>query len=312
MFSFGYQAATLMIDEAMLGRVSAGCGFFAALDQSGGSMPNALRAYGIADGAYSNDEEMFALMHEMRVRVMTAPAFTAPKIIAAILFEHTLDVQAEHQPVSAYLWEKRAIVPFLKIDQGLDIVHDGVRLMKPMPRLDALLARAVEFGIFGTKMRSVIAEPSKEGITAIVAQQFELAARICRHGLVPIIEPEVLATTDIKAAAEEVLLDELSRKLDALLHGQKVILKLAIPEKPNLYRSLVDDDRVIRVLALSGGLTREDACNRLARNIGITASFGRALTEDLSHSLSTFQFEIALAASIDQIYRASVHKQEPG
>lgn len=298
-----------MINEAMLARVSSGRGFFAALDQSGGSMPGALRAYGIADSAYQNDDEMFALMDEMRVRIITAPPFAAPRIIAAILFEHTMDGYAEHRSVPAYLWEERNIVPFLKIDQGLDPVNNGVQLMRSMPNLDALLTRACKLGIFGTKMRSVIREPKKEGIATIVAQQFEFAARVLQFGMTPIIEPEVLIASPDKDAAEVFLRDELSRQIDALPNGQKVILKLAIPETPNLYREFVGDERVIRILALSGGQKRQVACNRLARNIGMTASFGRALTEDVSLAFDLGKFNSVLAASIDQIYEASITKR---
>jgi fructose-bisphosphate aldolase, class I len=299
----------LMIDEAMLARVSGGPGFFAALDQSGGSMPDALRAYGIADSAYKNEDEMFALMHDMRVRIITAPAFTASSLVAAILFEHTIESAVGHRPMPEYLWQERHVVPFLKIDQGLDAERDGVRLMRPMPRLDSMLTRANELGIFGTKMRSVISEPSKEGIAAILAQQFEFAARILQFGMMPIIEPEVLAATPDKDAAEVLLRDELKRQLDALSNGQKVILKLAIPETPNLYCDFVGDERVLRLLALSGGQKRQDACDRLTRNIGMTASFGRALTEDLSHAMDLDQINAVLAASVDQIYEASITKQ---
>ncbi len=296
------------MNEAMLAQVSGGKGFFAALDQSGGSTPGALHAYGISDSVYRNDDEMFALMHAMRVRIMTAPAFTAPRIIAAILFERTIDGEVEHRPVPAYLWEERGIVPFLKIDQGLDCERDGVQLMKPMPALDVLLMRAAKLGIFGTKMRSVIAQPSKEGIAAIVAQQFELATRILRHGLMPIIEPEVLLASRDKAAVETLLYDELSRHLDALTLGQNVILKLAIPDVPNLYQALVGHDRIARILALSGGYSRDDACVRLAMNAGMIASFSRAFIEDLLLPMDTAEFNTMLATSIDKIYWASIVK----
>ena len=226
---------TIMTDDQMMEQISGKDGFIAALDQSGGSTPGALRAYGIPDSAYSGDAEMFRLMHEMRVRIMTAPAFTGDRIIAAILFEATMDGQAHGKPVPAFLWEDRGVVPFLKVDKGLQPESDGVSLMKPMPGLDAVLARAVTLGVFGTKMRSVINLPSKTGIAAIVAQQFEVAAQIARHGLMPILEPEVLIKSPDKAGAEAILRAELAKGLDALPAGRQVMLKLTIPEVPDLY-----------------------------------------------------------------------------
>jgi fructose-bisphosphate aldolase, class I len=298
----------IMTDEKMLAQVSAKGGFIAALDQSGGSTPGALRLYGIPDSAYSGDAEMFKLVHEMRVRIITAPAFTNAKIIAAILFERTMDGQVEDQPAPAFLWEQRGVVPFLKIDKGLEPEMDGVSRMKPMPDLDALLARAVKLGVFGTKMRSVINLPSSEGIAAVVEQQFDVAARIARHGLMPIIEPEVSIKSPGKAAAETILLSEITRKLDALPEGGKVMLKLTIPSTPDFYSELVAHDRVARVVALSGGYARTEACNRLAANHGIVASFSRALTEDLKYTMSDAAFNETLAKSIDAIYRASTIK----
>jgi fructose-bisphosphate aldolase, class I len=298
----------IMADEKMLAQMSGKDGFIAALDQSGGSTPGALRLYGIPDSAYSSDAEMFRLMHEMRVRIMTAPAFTGAKVIAAILFEATMDGQAQGQPVPDFLWKQRGVVPFLKVDKGLEEEKDGVRLMKPMPGLDGLLERAVKLGVFGTKMRSVINLASQQGIAAIVAQQFEVAAQIAGHGLMPIIEPEISIKSPDKAGAEAILLAELTKKLDALPGGRQVMLKLTIPDVPDLYLGLTKHPRVVRVVALSGGYTRADACRRLAANHGMIASFSRALAEDLRHSMEDAAFNAAVASSIDEIYRASTVK----
>jgi fructose-bisphosphate aldolase, class I len=295
------------IDE-MTTRIREAGGFIAALDQSGGSTPGALRLYGIPDSAYSGEAEMFGLMHEMRVRIMTAPAFTGAKVLAAILFENTMDGEAKGKPVPAYLWQERGVVPFLKVDKGLEAEKDGVSLMKPMPGLDTLLARAVKLGIFGTKMRSVINLPSKQGIAAVVAQQFDVAARIAEHGLMPIIEPEVSIKSPDKPGAEAILLVELTKKLDALANDRQVMLKLTIPDVPDLYAPLVNHERVVRVVALSGGYTRAEACKRLAANHGMIASFSRALAQDLRHSMSDAVFEGTLAKSIDEIYVASTVK----
>jgi fructose-bisphosphate aldolase class I len=299
---------TIMDNDKMMAQISGNAGFIAALDQSGGSTPGALRLYGIPDSAYSGDTEMFRLMHEMRVRLMTAPAFTGAKIIAAILFERTMDGQAQGKPVPNFLWQDRGVVPFLKVDKGLEAENDGVSLMRPIAGLDALLDRAAELGIFGTKMRSVINLPSKHGIAAIVAQQFEVAAQIAGHGLMPIIEPEVLIKSPDKAGAEAILLAELSRQLDALPNDRQVMLKLTIPDVPDLYAALVNHRRVARVVALSGGYTRADACKRLAGNHGMTASFSRALTEGLRNEMSDGAFNATLENSIDEIYRASTVK----
>ena len=297
-----------MADDNMTAQISGKGGFIAALDQSGGSTPSALRLYGIAENFYSDEAEMFRLVHEMRVRIMSAPAFTGAKVIAAILFERTMDGEAQGKPVPAFLWGEREIIPFLKIDKGLEAENDGVSLMKPMPGLDALLARAAKLGVFGTKMRSVINLPSKQGIAAAVAQQFAVAEQIARHGLMPIIEPEVSIKSPGKAAAEAILLAELTRRLDALPDGRRVMLKLTIPDTPDFYSTLVSHPHVARVVALSGGYTRADACKRLAANHGVIASFSRALVENLEVSMSDAAFNDALASSIDEIYRASTLK----
>ncbi len=297
-----------MANDKMMAQISRKPGFIAALDQSGGSTPGALRLYGIADNAYSGEAEMFRLVHQMRVRIMTAPAFAGDKVIAAILFEGTMDGQVRERPVPAFLWEDRGVIPFLKVDKGLEAEADGVSLMKPMPGLDALLDRAVGRGVFGTKMRSVINLASKAGIAAVVAQQFEVGAQIARHGLLPILEPEVSIKSPDKAGAEAILLAELTRKLNALPDGRKVMLKLTLPDVPDLYLPLINHPRVARVVALSGGYSRADACRRLAANHGMTASFSRALAEGLTHSMSDAEFNAALAKSIDEIYRASTVK----
>jgi len=297
-----------MNNEKMMAQMSGKGGFIAALDQSGGSTPGALRLYGIPDSAYSGDAEMFRMMHEMRVRIMTAPAFTGAKVIGAILFEGTMEGQAEGKPVPSFLWDDRGIIPFLKVDKGLEPEKDGVSLMRPIPGLDALLAKAEKFGVFGTKMRSVINLPSQAGIAAIVAQQFEVGAQITQQGLIPILEPEVLIKSPNKAAAEEILLAELTKRLDDLPGDRRVMLKLTIPETPDLYAGLVNHPRIVRVVALSGGYTRADACRRLAANHGMIASFSRALAEELRHEMSNDTFNAALDRSIDEIYQASTKK----
>ena len=297
-----------MANEKMLKQIAEKPGFFAALDQSGGSTPGALRHYGIADNEYSGDAEMFQLIHAMRVRIMTAPAFTGDKIIGAILFEATMDGQAESKPVPTFLWEDRGVVPFLKVDKGLEADADGVQLMKPIPGLDDLLARAVKLGIFGTKMRSVINLASKEGIAAIAKQQLEIGQQIVAHGLVPILEPEVSIKSPDKAGAESILRDELLKGLDALPENSRVMLKLTIPSVPDFYRPLIEHPRVVRVVALSGGYSRTEACQKLAENHGMIASFSRALINDLKKSMSDSEFDAALAEAIDEIYRASVDK----
>jgi fructose-bisphosphate aldolase, class I len=297
-----------MANDKMMAQMSKKDGFIAALDQSGGSTPGALRLYGIPDTAYSGDAEMFRLMHQMRVRMMTAPAFIGEKVIATILFEGTMDGEVRGKPTPAFLWEERGVVPFVKIDKGLELEKDGVQLMRPMPELDALLTRAVKLDVFGAKMRSVINLPSKEGIAAVVKQQFDLAAQIGRHGLMPIIEPEVSIKSPDKPGAEAILLAELKKNLDGVLAGRQVMFKLTLPDVPDLYSGVTTDKRVARVVALSGGYTRDDACKRLSANHGMIASFSRALAQDLRQSMSDAEFEAALAKSIDEIYQASTFK----
>lgn len=288
-------------------QMSTKAGFIAALDQSGGSTPGALRLYGIPENAYNGDAEMFKLMHEFRVRIMTAPAFTGAKVIAAILFERTMDGTVNGKPVPKFLWEERDVVPFLKIDKGLEAESDGVSLMKPIPGLDELLARAVKLGIYGTKERSTINLPSKNGIKAIVDQQFELGEQVAKHGLMPILEPEVLIKSPDKPGAEAILCEELLRRLDAMRDGQ-VMLKLTIPDKPDLYAPVIAHKRVQRVVALSGGYTRTEACQKLAQNHGMIASFSRALVQDLRAQMTDDEFNKALAQSIDEIYKGSTVK----
>jgi len=297
-----------MADAKQMWQMSEKGGFIAALDQSGGSTPGALRLYGIADSDYSGDEEMFRLMHEMRVRIMTAPSFSGDKVIGAILFERTMDGEAKGKPVPSYLWEDRGVVPFLKVDKGMAAEENGVQVMKPMPDLDDLLARAVKKGIFGTKMRSVIANADKVGIAAVVKQQFEVGRQILAHGLIPIIEPEVSIKSPTKQEAEAILRDEIVKELDALPEGVRVMLKLTIPTVADFYAPLVAHKAVIRVVALSGGYSRAEACEKLSHNHGMIASFSRALTEDLRVSMSDAEFDASLAATIDQIYAGSVTK----
>lgn len=297
-----------MSQHEMASRVAAD-GFIAALDQSGGSTPGALRLYGIPDGAYAGEAEMFAAMHAMRLRIMTAPAFTGAKVMGAILFEGTMDGSAGGEPVPTYLWRERGVVPFLKIDRGLAAEADGVRLMRSMPDLDPLLARAVARGMFGTKMRSLIRAPSRDGIAALVRQQFEVAAQIVGHGLMPIVEPEVSIDSPDKRGAESILLAELTRAVDALPDGRRVMLKLTLPDVPDLYAPLTRHPRVARVVALSGGYGRAEACARLAVNHGVVASFSRALTEGLTVSMSDAAFDATLAESIEQIYTVSIAKR---
>ena len=287
-------------------QMRSGKGFIAALDQSGGSTPKALKLYGIGADAWKTDEEMYGLIHEMRSRIAPAPAFTGKRVIGAILFEKTMDSAIAGKPAAAYLWEERGVVPFLKIDKGLEEEADGVRLMKPIPGLDDLLKRAVAKGIFGTKERSVIDAANPKGIAANVAQQFDLARQVLAHGLVPIIEPEVTISIPDKAEAEEILLAELKKNLDALPEGQEVMLKLTLPTRANLYKPLVDHPRVMRVVALSGGYSRDEANALLARNTGVIASFSRALTEGLSARQSDAEFNATLDATIQSIYDASV------
>ncbi len=295
-----------MPNDAQTQQMARGKGFIAALDQSGGSTPKALLLYGVGEDAYSSEDEMFDLIHQMRSRIAMAPAFTGEKVIGAILFEKTMDRQIGGKPAAQFLWEDRHVVPFLKIDQGLEAEADGVRLMKPIKGLDALLARAVKAGIFGTKERSVIDAANPEGIAMIVAQQFELGETVASHGLMPILEPEVTISIADKAEAEDLLLAEILRHLDALPEGRQVMLKLSLPTKVNLYKPLVDHPKVLRVVALSGGYSRDEANRILAQNTGVIASFSRALTEGLSAQQSDAAFNDTIAATIDGIYRASV------
>ena len=288
----------------MLDQIKSGQGFIAALDQSGGSTPKALKGYGIEEDAYSNDEEMFGLIHDMRSRIVTAPCFNGKKVIGAILFERTMDGEAGGKPVPALLWE-RGVVPFLKVDKGLEDEADGVQLMKPNPGLDALCERAVAKGVFGTKMRSVVNLANPAGIKAIVAQQFAEAARIAAHGLVPIIEPEVNIKSAERDAADRLLLEETLAALDAWT-GAPVMLKLSLPTEAGLFQPLVDHPKVLRVVALSGGFARPEACVELAKNPGIIASFSRALLEDLRHQMSDEEFNASLGGAIDEIHAASV------
>jgi fructose-bisphosphate aldolase class I len=292
----------------MLAQMAKKQGFIAALDQSGGSTPGALRQYGVPDDAYNGDAEMFKLMHEMRVRIITAPSFTGEKVIGAILFEATMDGQANGKPVPAFLWEERGVVPFVKVDKGLEAETDGVQIMKPNLGLDALLERAVKLGVFGTKMRSVIHQANEKGIAAVVEQQFKVGAQIIGHGLVPILEPEVSIKSPDKKGAEKILRDELLKGLDALPESSQVMIKLTIPDEADFYRPLIEHPHVVRVVALSGGYTRSDACKRLAGNHGMIASFSRALINELKKSMSDDEFNSTLKDAIDEIYGASVEK----
>ena len=294
-------------DQDMLAKVRDGNGFIAALDQSGGSTPKALKGFGYDGDEWSNDEEMFDLVHKMRVRIISAGPFNGEKILGAILFEKTMDGEAEGRPVPEYLWS-RGVVPFLKIDKGLADEVDGVQLMKDNPSLGALLERAVSKGIFGTKMRSVINQANAKGIADVVRQQFEVGEQILRYGLVPIIEPEVNIKSSDRAQSDRILRDELAEALDALPQDQQVMLKLSIPEEAGLFDALVRHPRVLRVVALSGGFSRDEACRELAKNPGMVASFSRALLEGLRHDMSDEEFNSTLAASIDQIYEASTEK----
>lgn len=295
-----------MANATQAEQISKGDGFIAALDQSGGSTPKALKLYGVAEDAYASDDEMFDRIHEMRSRIATAPAFSGNKVVGAILFEKTMDRDIAGKPSGQYLWEERHVVPFLKVDKGLEDASDGVKLMKPIDNLENLLERAVAAGMFGTKMRSVIDEASKSGISANVAQQFEIGKQILAHGLVPILEPEITISMSNKADAEAMLLDAIQKELDALPDNQQIMLKLTLPESENIYRPLVDHPQVMRVVALSGGYSRDEANARLARNAGVIASFSRALTEGLSAKQSDAEFNDMLADTIDSIYRASV------
>jgi fructose-bisphosphate aldolase class I len=294
-------------DPVMMAQMVSGAGFIAALDQSGGSTPGALKAYGIGEDAFSSEGEMFELIHRMRVRIITAPSFTGARVLAAILFEKTMDGQAAGVPVPAALW-RRGVVPFVKVDKGLEAEADGVQMMKSIDGLDALLARAADLDVFGTKMRSVIKSASPSGIRAIVRQQFELAEQILSHGLMPIIEPEVSLGSPDRGASEAILRDEIAAALDRLTGGKRVMLKLTIPSQPDLYAPLIGHMRVARVVALSGGYSRSQACEHLARNHGMIASFSRALLEELRHGMSEEEFDRTLGEAITEIYAASTTK----
>jgi len=293
------------MNQDMLAKVRTGRGFVAALDQSGGSTPTALERYGIQRSAYSDEAAMFDLVHAMRTRIMTSAAFTGDRILAAILFEKTMERQVDGLGAAEYLWTRKHVVPFLKVDQGLAQEAHGVKTMKPMPGLDALLERARQHGVFGTKMRSVVLTADPAGVDAVVAQQFQIARRILAAGLVPIVEPEVDIHSADKADAESLLQTVLLHHLDTLEDGQDVLLKLTLPEQDGAHQVLLDHPRVLRVAALSGGYTREEADSRLARNPGVIASFSRALTEGLAAGMSDEEFDATLDASIASIYAAS-------
>ena len=293
------------MSSEQLERMRSGSGFIAALDQSGGSTPKALRLYGLPEDKYSTEAEMFDLVHEMRTRIITNPAFTSEKILATILFEQTVDREIGGRPSAEYVWQERGILPILKVDKGLEPPETGVQLMKPIQNLDATLQHALDKAVFGTKMRSVIREDNEAGIDTVVAQQFDIAGRIAATGLVPIIEPEVDIHCPGKPDAEEMLLRALDEHLDRWPEDRPVMFKLTIPTVDDLFAGLISNPKVLRVVALSGGYNRDEACELLARNHGLIASFSRALTEGLTVSQSDEEFTAALSASIDQIYRAS-------
>ncbi|HEY2128174.1 MAG TPA: fructose bisphosphate aldolase [Streptosporangiaceae bacterium] len=297
------------MDTTQFEKVRTGHGFFAALDQSGGSTPKALAHYGIERDQYSSEAEMFDLVHAMRTRVLTSPAFDGSRILAAILFEQTMERDVNGVPTARYLWDEKNVVPFLKVDKGLAAEQDSVQLMKPMDTLDDLLQRAQRHGIFGTKMRSVINDADEDGIAAIVDQQFDYASRIRAAGLVPILEPEVSISSPRKEQAEALLRDAIAKHVETLPADARVMLKLTIPTRPGLYGELAADPRVLRIVALSGGYSRDEACALLARDPTLIASFSRALLEGLTASQTDEQFNAQLEASIEQIYQASVHKE---
>ena len=292
--------------EQQLEKVRGGKGFIAALDQSGGSTPKALGLYGVTEDAWSNDDEMFAVVHEMRTRIIKSPALNGDRILGAILFENTMDREIDGKPTADFLWENKQVVPFLKVDKGLADEENGVQLMKPMPDLGALLQKANSKNIFGTKMRSVVKQANAAAIKEVVAQQFEIGKQIVAAGLVPIIEPEVDINCPDKAQAEAILRDEIIAQLDALSADQLVMLKLTLPEEDNFYRPCVDHANVVKVVALSGGYSREESNARLARNNGVIASFSRALAEGLTAQQSDDEFNQMIGDSIDSIYQASI------
>jgi fructose-bisphosphate aldolase, class I len=296
-----------MSDAKMREQIAKGHGFIAALDQSGGSTPKALKGYGIDESAYTGEAEMYALIHTMRSRIITAPCFTGDKVIGAILFERTMDGEVDGKPTPHALWD-RGVVPLIKIDKGLEDEANGVQMMKPMPELNALLARAKGLNVFGTKERSVVNLANREGIAAIVAQQVEVGLQVLGAGLVPMLEPEINIKSAERAAADQILLEELTKALDAMPGTEKVLLKLSIPAVSDLYTPLVNHPRVLRVVALSGGFARAEACALLAQNDGMIASFSRALLEDLRHQMSDAEFNASLSSAIDEIFAASTTK----
>jgi fructose-bisphosphate aldolase class I len=291
----------------MAAKMADGNGFIAALDQSGGSTPKALKGYGVEEGAWSTEEEMFGLIHQMRARIIASPAFTGDKVIGAILFERTMDGQVNGVPTPQALIAK-GVVPFIKVDKGLEDEANGVQLMKPMPTLDALLERSKALGVFGTKERSVIHSANAEGIAAVVKQQFEIGSQVLSHGMMPIIEPEVNIKSETRAACDELLLAEILKNLDALPEGTRVMLKLSLPIVAGTFDPLVSHPKVLRVVALSGGYARTEACAELAKNKGIIASFSRALLEDLRSQMSDAEFDAALGEAIDEIFKGSTQK----
>ena len=297
----------MMQTNEMTAKIADGNGFIAALDQSGGSTPKALKGYGVEEGSWADDEEMFGLIHAMRSRIISSPCFSGEKVIGAILFERTMDGKVDGKPTPQALIE-RGVVPFIKIDKGLEDEANGVQLMKPMPDLDTLLARAKALGVFGTKERSVVNLANRDGIAAVVAQQFEVAQQVLAHGLVPIIEPEVNIKSAERAEADAILRDEIVKALDAMPGDDKVMLKLSIPSEAGLFDVLVDHPRVLRVVALSGGFARAEACAELAKNRGMIASFSRALLSDLRSQMGDDEFDASLSGAIDEIHAASTTK----
>ena len=291
----------------MTAKIAAGKGFIAALDQSGGSTPKALKGYGIEEDAWSNEAEMYGLIHQMRARIIRSPAFTGDKVLGAILFERTMDGEVGGKPTPTALIDK-GVVPFIKIDKGLEDEANGVQLMKPMPDLDALLDRSRKLGVYGTKERSVINSANREGIAAVVAQQFEIGRQVLAAGLMPIIEPEVNIKSETRAECDRILLDEILKALDGEPEGQQIMLKLSLPVVPGTFDPLVDHPKVLRVVALSGGYQRPEACAELSKNRGIIASFSRALLEDLRAQMSDAEFDAALGEAIDAIYQGSTQK----
>ena len=292
--------------QEMTAKMGEGQGFIAALDQSGGSTPKALKLYGVEESEYSGDDEMFDMVHAMRSRIIQSPSFTGDKVIGAILFEMTMDREVGGKPTSLFLWEDKGVVPFLKIDKGLEAEANGVQLMKPMPGLDDLLARAAKLMVFGTKERSVINAANPEGIKAVVDQQFEIGEQVIKAGLMPILEPEVTITIADKAEAEAILREEILKHLDAMDESTQVMLKLSLPTEANFYKPLVDHPRVLKVVALSGGYGRDEANDILSKNTGMIASFSRALSEGLNAKQSDAEFDATLKAAVDSIHAASI------